>query len=69
MSPTACVVGMASTILTNDKGVPFDRPEPPAQNATIEEKLAYIRKVHAFNDAVTDSANRAFDLKLRTTLS
>lgn len=43
------------TILTDGNGRPFEHPDP----ATMP-KIAYIRAVHAYNDAVTDCANRAF---------
>lgn len=48
------------TILTDERGVPFERPEVPAHDAPIEERIAYIRAVHAYNDKVTDCANKAF---------
>lgn len=47
-------------ILTDGDGRPFERPESPAPDAPIEERIAYIRAVHRFNDAVTDCANKAF---------
>lgn len=48
-------------ILTDAKGVPFEKPEPPSKDAPIEETIAYIRSLHAHNDAVADCANKAFD--------
>ena len=48
------------TILTDAHGRPFARPEIPERDAPIEERIAYIRAVHEYNDKVTDSANKAF---------
>ncbi len=47
-------------ILTDANGVPFEKPEPPPADADIKAKIAYLRAYHAYNDAVTDCANRAF---------
>ena len=47
-------------ILTDAKGRPVPKPEPPAEDAGVEETIAYIRAVHAYNDRVSDIANRAF---------
>jgi hypothetical protein len=55
-------------ILVDERGVPFDRPEPPAPDADIETKIAYIRAVHAYNEKVTASANASFDKALRNSL-
>jgi len=48
-------------ILTDANGVPFDKPEWPGPDAPIEEKIDYLRAHNAYNDAVTDCANRAFE--------
>lgn len=47
-------------ILTDERGVPFTRPDPPSAGATIDEKIAHMRAVHAHNDRVADCANKAF---------
>jgi hypothetical protein len=47
-------------IVTDANGVPFERPEPPGKDATHEERDAYVRARYAYNDAVTDSANKSF---------
>jgi hypothetical protein len=49
------------TILTDANGRPIERPVSPGKNAPIEEKIAFIRAIHAYNDKVTDIANGAFD--------
>lgn len=51
---------MTTPILTDAKGRPFDRPEPPGPDATSDERGAYIRARNEYNDRVTDCANRAF---------
>jgi len=48
------------TIFTDAKGRPFERPERPADDAGIEERIAWMRAMYAYNDAVTDCASRAF---------
>jgi hypothetical protein len=45
------------TIYTNDKGVPFERPDP----ADYAHHVDYLRAVYAYKDTITDYANRAFD--------
>lgn len=55
-------------ILTDANGRPFERPEAPPEGAPIEETIAWIRAVHAYNDAVTDAGNRAFDEQFRKSL-
>jgi hypothetical protein len=56
-------------ILTNAKGIPFEKPEPLAKDASIDasidEQIADMRRVHAYNDAVADSANTSFDRAFR----
>jgi hypothetical protein len=47
-------------ILTNSHGVPFEKPEPPAPDADIEEKIAYLRARSTYNDAIANCANAAF---------
>jgi hypothetical protein len=54
-----------TTILTDDRGVPFARPEAPAADADIETKIAYMRAKCAYNDAVTACGSRAFAHGLR----
>lgn len=51
-------------ILTDDKGRPFERPEPPAADAPPQEFTAWLRAVAEYTDRVTDAANRAFDRAL-----
>jgi hypothetical protein len=48
-------------ILTDGSGRPFDRPEPPASGAPIDDVLAWMRALASFNDAVRACACRAFD--------
>lgn len=55
-------------ILTDAKGRPFDEPEPPPRDAGIEEKIDYMRRVWARNDAIADCANAAFDDEFRKAL-
>jgi hypothetical protein len=52
-------------ILTDASGRPFEKPEPPSADATIDEKIAYLRAHAAYNDAVSSAANRAFDKAFR----
>ncbi len=47
-------------IFTRNDGTPFERPTPPPKDCSLAESLAYMRAVHAFNDAITDEANKAF---------
>mgnify|MGYP001577782370 CR=1 FL=1 len=47
-------------ILTDGNGRPFAPIDPPAPDAPIEEKIAYLRAVAARNDAIATTANRAF---------
>ena len=59
---------MTKYILTDGNGKPFDKPTRPEGTATVDEHIAFIRKMHAYNDAITDLANRTFDTALRPTL-
>jgi hypothetical protein len=47
-------------ILTDAKGRPFEKPEPPLPDAPIEDKIAYLRAYAAWSDAVARCAGRAF---------
>lgn len=47
-------------ILTDARGVPFERPEKPAPGAPIDQVIAYLRALAAYNDAVCDCGNRSF---------
>ncbi len=47
-------------ILTDAKGRPFEKPEPPHYGAPLKEQIQYIRALNAYKDAVTECANRAF---------
>lgn len=47
-------------IYTDANGRPIEPPERPAPDASIEEKVRYLRARHAYNDLITDMANRAF---------
>ena len=51
---------IAPTILTDGTGRPIERPSAPPPSASIEEKIVYVHAWHAYTDAVTDCANRAF---------
>jgi len=50
----------SGAIFTDSKGVPIERPEDPGKDAPLEERLAHMRRVHAYNDHVTDMANKSF---------
>jgi hypothetical protein len=47
-------------ILTDSNGRPLDPPTPPAPDAPIEEKIAWLRADAAFRDRVASLANEAF---------
>jgi len=47
-------------ILTDANGKPFEKPEAPAKDAPIEEKIAWLRAMATYNNNVTNAANRAF---------
>jgi hypothetical protein len=51
-------------ILTNDKGVPFAKPEPSEFATTVE----FLRAFHAYKDAVSDCASRAFYEQFRKSM-
>lgn len=55
-------------IHTDGRGVPFERPEKPAKDATIEEKIKYMDALYAYNDAIADCRNKAFDRAFRKAL-
>lgn len=55
-------------IVTDAQGRPFACPEAPAQTATIEDKIAYLRAVAARNDAIADYANVAFSSAFKKVL-
>lgn len=55
-------------ILTDENGVPFEKPEPPGPDASIEEKIAFIRATHEYNDRVADCANAAFADQFRESM-
>ncbi len=51
------------TIYTHADGTLIEgRPDgdPPARNAPIGEKIAWVRGWHAYHDHVADVSNRAF---------
>jgi len=53
------------TILTDAHGRPFEKPLPPKDcpyvgPVTIEVKIAYLRAMARYNDAVANCANQAF---------
>lgn len=52
---------MTRHVLTTDDGTVLERPEAPASDAPIDEKIAYQRAVAEFNDRVAETANRAFE--------
>lgn len=56
---------MDDAILTDEHGRPISRPEKPPEGASIDERMAYVRALHAYNDRATDVANRAFDATFR----
>ncbi len=47
-------------ILTDEHGRPIERPERPGYDASFEERTAYLEAMYAYNDKITDLANRAF---------
>jgi hypothetical protein len=47
----------ARLIITDGNGRPFPKPDP-ADFATVTE---FVRAIHAYNDRVTQAANRAFE--------
>ena len=55
-------------IYTDEHGRPFERPEPPAADATIDVKIAYLRARAAYNDAIASCANKAFSSAFRRAL-
>jgi hypothetical protein len=57
---------MSNAIVTDAHGKPVERPEVPAQTATIEERIAYMRALAAYNDRVADLANAAFTRRFIT---
>lgn len=52
------------TILTNAKGVPYNRPE----RADFATDLEFVRAFHAYKDAISRDANEAFDRAARKAL-
>ena len=58
----------SGAIFTNAKGVPVERPENPGKDAHIDDKIAFMRAVWAYNDRVTDLANASFDVAFRKAL-
>ena len=48
-------------ILTNELGVPFERPRRDVYASDLE----YVRAFHAYKQAITNCANTAFDAKPR----
>ena len=55
----------SNVIFTDGSGRPIDRPEPPkpcpyAGEVTLEEKLAFIQAVHAYNNRVTSLGSETF---------
>lgn len=55
-------------IHVDEHGVPFARPERPADDASIDDRIAYMHAVYAYNDRVSNHANRAFDQAFRAAL-
>lgn len=47
---------MDKPILTDARGVPFERPV----RGDFADDASYLRAAHAFNDEVANEANRAF---------
>lgn len=47
-------------VLTDAHGRPIEPPAPPRPDATIEEKVAWLRASSAHNDKVASLANAAF---------
>lgn len=55
-------------ILTDEKGVPIERPEPPGPQASLADKLAYLRAFYTYKDAVSACAHRSFEPAFRKAL-
>ncbi len=51
----------SGAIFTDAEGRPIERPESPGKHAPLEDRLAHMRAVWAYNDRVTDIANASFD--------
>ncbi len=51
-------------ILTNDRGVPFVKPETQDFATTTE----YLRAFWAYRDAIAEAANKAFDASFRKSM-
>ncbi len=47
-------------IITDAKGRPFEKPEPPSEGAPIEDTIVWLRRYHAWQDAIADCVNKAF---------
>jgi hypothetical protein len=56
---------MRNVILTDENGVPIDRP----CRADFASDLEFIRAFHAYRDRVASVANRAFDDAFRKALA
>ena len=55
-------------IHTDGQGRPFERPEKPGPDATIEERIAYMDALYRYNDAIADCRAKAFDKAFRRAL-
>ena len=58
----------ANEILTDEAGRPFVKPERPAPGCSDAEFYAWMQALYAYNDAVRDCANRAFDAQFRKSM-
>jgi hypothetical protein len=48
-------------ILTDDKGVPFVKPDPEDFASSTD----FLRAFWAYRDAIADASNKAFEVELR----
>lgn len=56
-------------IITDARGVPIEKPDLPAADAPIDDRIAYLRACAAYHDEIAQIANRAFDDAFRKALA
>ena len=49
-------------------GRPLEKPEPLAEDATVQQWIEHMRAMNEWRDQITDRANRAFDIEFRKAL-
>lgn len=55
-------------IFLDEDGNEIERPRAPSEGASIEDKIAHMRAVWAYNDRVRDIGSRAFADQFRKSL-